>query len=73
MSPAGFEPAIAASERPQNHTLDGATNGIGLKMMVLSSFLVPGVFYDNVMYFAAKAFYDLYFGLEIKPVSASTY
>jgi hypothetical protein len=73
MLPAGFEPAIPASERPQNHTLGRATNGIGLKMVVPSSFLVPGVFYDNVIYFAAKAFYDLYFGLEIKHLSASPY
>ena len=29
MSPAGFEPIISASERPQNHDLDGATIGIG--------------------------------------------
>jgi hypothetical protein len=29
MPPAGFEPAIPASERPQNHTLDRAGTGIG--------------------------------------------
>jgi hypothetical protein len=73
MPPAGFEPAIPASERPQNHTLDRATDGIGLKMIILSNFLVPGVFYDNAIYFAAKAFHDLYFGLEIKHVSAPPY
>jgi len=28
-APAGFEPHIPASERPQTHTLDGATTGIG--------------------------------------------
>jgi hypothetical protein len=28
MSPAGFEPTIAASERPQTHTLDRAANRI---------------------------------------------
>jgi hypothetical protein len=27
--PAGFEPAIPASERPQIHALDGAATGIG--------------------------------------------
>ena len=27
--PAGFETAIPASERPQNHALDGAATGIG--------------------------------------------
>jgi hypothetical protein len=73
MPPAGFEPAIPARERPQNHSLVRATNGIGLKTMVLSNFTVPGVLYDNVIYLAAKAFYDLYFGLEIKHVSASPY
>ena len=30
MSPAGFEPAIPASERPQTHALDRATTGTGL-------------------------------------------
>jgi hypothetical protein len=30
MLPAGFEPAIPASERPQTHTIDRATTGIGL-------------------------------------------
>jgi hypothetical protein len=29
MLPAGFEAAIPASERPQNHTLDRAATGIG--------------------------------------------
>jgi hypothetical protein len=28
MVPAGFEPTIPASERPQNHALDRAANGI---------------------------------------------
>jgi len=28
--PAGFEPAIPASERPQTHTLDRAATGIGV-------------------------------------------
>jgi hypothetical protein len=30
MPPAGFEPAIPTSERPQTHALDGATTGIGI-------------------------------------------
>jgi hypothetical protein len=30
MPPAGFEPTIPASERPQTHALDHATTGIGL-------------------------------------------
>jgi hypothetical protein len=29
MPPAGFKPAIQASERSQTHTLDGAVTGIG--------------------------------------------
>jgi hypothetical protein len=29
MTPAGFEPIIPASERPQTHALDGAATGIG--------------------------------------------
>jgi hypothetical protein len=29
MSPAGFEPAIPASERPQTHVLDRAATGMG--------------------------------------------
>jgi hypothetical protein len=29
MPPAGLEPAISASERPQTHALDRAANGIG--------------------------------------------
>jgi hypothetical protein len=29
MPPVGFEPAIPASERPQNHALDCAATGIG--------------------------------------------
>jgi hypothetical protein len=30
MPPAGFEPAIPASERPQTHALDRATTGTGI-------------------------------------------
>ena len=30
MSPAGFEPAILASERPQTHALDRAATEIGV-------------------------------------------
>ena len=29
MSPAGFEPAIPASERPKAHALDSAATGVG--------------------------------------------
>jgi hypothetical protein len=28
MPPAGFEPAVSASERPQTHALDGTGTGI---------------------------------------------
>jgi hypothetical protein len=31
MSPAGFEPTIPASARPQTYTLDRAATGIGLR------------------------------------------
>ena len=30
MPPAGFEPAVAAGERPQTHALDRAVPGIGI-------------------------------------------
>jgi len=30
MFPAGFEPAIPASERPKNHALNHAATGIGM-------------------------------------------
>ena len=30
MSPAGFEPKIPKSERPQTHAIDRATSGIGI-------------------------------------------
>jgi hypothetical protein len=40
MSPAIFEPAIPASERPKNHALDRAANGIGFQSIyVLVNFL----------------------------------
>jgi hypothetical protein len=30
MTPAGFEPAVSATERPQTHALDSAATGIDL-------------------------------------------
>jgi hypothetical protein len=33
MPPAGFEPAIPASERPQTHALDRAATGIGFNLL----------------------------------------
>jgi len=35
MHPAGSEPAIPASERPQTHAFDGAATGIGGKVKYL--------------------------------------
>ena len=34
MPPAGFEPTIPASERPQTHALDRATTGVGARRMM---------------------------------------
>jgi hypothetical protein len=34
MPPAGFEPTIPASERPQTHAVDCAANGIGSSSMI---------------------------------------
>jgi hypothetical protein len=44
MSPAGFEPAIPASERPQTHSLDRAASGI-LFLFDWMSFLFIGFVY----------------------------
>jgi hypothetical protein len=35
MLPAGFEPAIPASERPHTHALDRVTTGIGWKCVYI--------------------------------------
>ena len=35
MSPAGFEPAIPASERPQMHALDRVATGIGCAILII--------------------------------------
>jgi hypothetical protein len=37
MPPAGFEPTIPVSERPQTHVLDGAATGIGLSNLLLGN------------------------------------
>jgi hypothetical protein len=34
MPPAGFEPAIPASQRPQTHTLNRAANAIGTTVVI---------------------------------------
>jgi hypothetical protein len=36
MSPAGFEPTIPASERPQTHALDRAVTGIVTPALILN-------------------------------------
>jgi hypothetical protein len=47
MSPVGFEPAIAASERPQTHDLDRTAIGIGLLCGVQSYLAKPD--YNKVL------------------------
>ena len=37
MPPAGFEPTIQASQRPQNRALDRAATGIGLDNITFSN------------------------------------
>jgi hypothetical protein len=39
MPPAGFEPTIPASERPQTHSLDRAATGTSRRLLLLSVFL----------------------------------
>ena len=41
MRPAGFEPTIRASERPQTHALDGADTGIGEQPPIINSHWRP--------------------------------
>jgi hypothetical protein len=41
-APAGFEPAIPASEQPQTKALDGTTTGIGSKMKNAKKYMHPG-------------------------------
>jgi hypothetical protein len=51
MLPAGFEPAIPASERPQTHALASAATGIGTSNLLLSNihYITPGLS-DQMMY-----------------------
>jgi hypothetical protein len=44
LTPAGFEPTIPPSERPQSHTLDRAATGIGIIIFVYFIF-----FYHNLL------------------------
>ena len=46
MPPAGFEPAIPASERPQTHALDRAATGIGRGVLVFI-IIMYNVYYFN--------------------------
>jgi len=43
MFPAGFEPAVPESERPQIHALDRAETGIGADSFTEGSFLASGI------------------------------
>jgi hypothetical protein len=43
MLPAGFEPAISASERPQTHALGHAVSGIDLRTVTVRMFIVKKV------------------------------
>ena len=50
MLPAGFEPAIQASERPQSHALDRAATGIGLQILSAISITVTTITTDTAIY-----------------------
>ena len=43
MPPAGFEPIVPESERPQTHALDRAAAGIGVDSFTAGNFLASGV------------------------------
>ena len=43
MFPAGFEPAVPKSERPQTHASDCAAAGIGEDSFMLGNFLTCGI------------------------------
>jgi hypothetical protein len=49
MPPAGFEPTIPASKRPQTHALDRAATGIGTDITYSITILSPNNFinYSN--------------------------
>ena len=48
MTPAGFEPTIPASDRPQTHALDRAATGMGqLLIFKTSNFFLHVVLSDN--------------------------
>ena len=40
MPPAGFEPVIPASERPQSHALDRAATGIGTNIIIIAIIII---------------------------------
>jgi hypothetical protein len=62
MPPAGFTPAISASEQPQTRALDRATTGIGINFVVsefnnfiLSAYIeVRLIFYVKPVYFPTR-------------------
>jgi hypothetical protein len=47
MPPAGFEPTIPASERPQRHTFDRAATGTGTDGKYLNKFSVSASLYPK--------------------------
>jgi hypothetical protein len=60
MPPAGFEPTITVSERPQTHVLDRAAIGIGLCFADPNNFFGP-VFsvISDIGFFLKLTFIDL--------------
>jgi len=57
-APAGFEPAIPASERPQTYALDRATTGTGNMFILLQLYNIYMVVMDSFYFlivFSAKA------------------
>jgi len=49
MSPAGFEPAVPVSERPQTHALDRAATGVGWPRFIILFNIYANVV-DTVLY-----------------------
>ena len=55
MPPAGFEPTVPASDRPQTNTLEGAVTGIGLMLHLYSRYLLCDnrglfqIYHENIL------------------------
>jgi hypothetical protein len=49
MPPAGFEPTIPASERPQTHALDSAATGIGIETCRTNKIMHQSELYCDVL------------------------